>query len=188
MDKYICSNINIDKELEKSGTEKKDEYLNSIQSSFKIKSITNSQLNNSNISKKNHNINYAQNSTSFNYIIPNQNNFEIIMPCQEDKIILEPLERTKKEANQISKINQFEIISDKIKDKRNIKKFLDDIDINYFENKDDLKSIEKKFESLLNIIREKLGNPCENVEVEQILEKYSIMLLDKIENSLNKKK
>ena len=188
MHKYSGSNINIDKELEKNIIEKKDEDLNSVQSTFKIKNITNSQMDNSNISQKNHELNYSQISSSFNYIIPTQNNFEIIMPCQEDKIILEPLERIKKENNEISKINQFEIISEKINDKYKIKKYIDDIDINSFENKDDLKNLEKKLESLLNIIRKKLGNQNDNIEIEKILEKYSMMLLDKVENSLNKNK
>ena len=46
--------------------------------------------------------------------------------------------------------------------------------------------MERKLEILLNNIRIKLGYQNDNAQLESVLEKYSLMLLDKIENKLNK--
>ena len=181
------SNININKELEKKIIDKNYLDLKSIESSYKIKNINNSQITNSNASQKNQNLNFTQTSSCFNYIIPNKNNFETIMPCQEENIILEPIEKVKKEENVISKGDKVEYISNKINDKNLIQKYINDIDINAFNGKDELKNMERKLETLLNNIRIKLGYQSENAQLENILEKYSMMLLDKIENKLNKK-
>ena len=179
------SNININQELEKKNIDKNDENSKSIESSFKIKNINNSQITNTDISQKNQNLNLTQTSSSFNYVLPNKNNFEIIMPCQEDNIILEPVEKAKKEENVISKGDRIEYINEKICDKNLIQKYINDIDINSFNGKDELKNMERKLETLLNNIRIKLGYQSENAQLENILEKYSMMLLNKIENKLN---
>ena len=107
------------------------------------------------------------------------------MPCQEDNIILEPVEKAKKEENVISKGDRIEYINEKICDKNLIQKYINDIDINSFNGKDELKNMERKLETLLNNIRIKLGYQSENAQLENILEKYSMMLLNKIENKLN---
>ena len=179
------SNININEEIEKKNFEKNDEYTNSIQSSFKGKIFDDSQVSNSNISQKYQNLNLTETSSGFNYLFPNKNNFEVIIPCQEENLILE---KSKEEIREISKQNDIEIIGDKMSYKSKIKKYIREIDINAFEGKDELKNIEKKLEILLNNIKIKLGDNNEKSEIENILEKYSILLLDKIENGLNKNK
>ena len=179
------SNININEEIEKKNFEKNDEYTNSIQSSFKGKIFDDSQVSNSNISQKYQNLNLTETSSGFNYLFPNKNNFEVIIPCQEENLILE---KSKEEIREISKQNDIEIIGDKMSYKSKIKKYITEIDINAFEGKDELKNIEKKLEILLNNIKIKLGDNNEKSEIENILEKYSILLLDKIENGLNKNK
>ena len=157
-----------------------------MQSSFKPNIIDNSQISNSNISQKYQNFNLTQTSSNFNYLFPSKNNFEIIIPCQEDRIILE--KNKEEQENVICKENDIKIIGDKISEKDKFKKYITEIDINTFEGKDELKNMENKLGILLNNIRIKLGDNCENTEIENVLEKYSMMLLEKIENSLNKNK
>ena len=179
------SNININEEIEKKNLEKNDEYSNSIQSSFKAKIIDNSQMTSSNVSQKYQNLNLTQTSSGFNYLFPNKNNFEVIIPCQEENLILE---KSNEEVLEISKQNDIEIIENEMSYKSKFIKNIDEIDVNTFVGKDELKNMEKKLEILLNNIRIKLGNNTEKTEIENVLEKYSIMLLDKIENGLNKNK
>ena len=179
------SNININEEIEKKNLEKNDEYSNSIQSSFKAKIIDNSQMTSSNVSQKYQNLNLTQTSSGFNYLFPNKNNFEVIIPCQEENLILE---KSNEEVLEISKQNDIEIIENEMSYKNKLIKNINEIDINTFVGKDELKNMEKKLEILLNNIRIKLGDNSEKTEIENILEKYSIMLLDKIENGLNKNK
>ena len=179
------SNININEEIEKKNLEKNDEYSNSIQSSFKGKIIDNSQMTSSNVSQKYQNLNLTQTSSGFNYLFPNKNNFEVIIPCQEENLILE---KSNEEVLEISKQNDIEIIENEMSYKNKLIKNINEIDINSFVGKDELKIMEKKLEILLNNIRIKLGDNSEKTEIENILEKYSIMLLDKIENGLNKNK
>ena len=180
------SNININEEIEKKNLEKKDVYLNSIQSSFKPNIIDNSEMRSSNASQKYQNYNLTQTSSNFNYLFPTKNNFEIIIPCQEERLILE--KNKEEQENVISKENDIKIIGDKISNKNKFMKNINEIDINSFEGKEELKNMENKLEILLNNIRIKLGNNYENTEIENVLEKYSMMLLEKIENSLNKNK
>ena len=180
------SNININQEMGKKYTEQNEENSISIQSSYRIKGINDSKMTNSNMSQKNQNLNFTQTSSCFNYLTENKNNFEIIMPCQEDNIILEPIEKIEKEENVISKGEQVEYKSDKINDKNLIQKYISDIDINSLNEKEELKKMERKLEILLNNIRIKLGYQNDNAQLESVLEKYSLMLLDKIENKLNK--
>ena len=176
------TNININEDIEKKNLGKNDDYLNSIQNSFKDKIIDNSQINNSNISLKYQNFNLTQTSSHFNYLFPNKNNFEIIIPCKEDRIILE---KAQEEERVISKENNIEIIKNKFNDKDQLKKCINEIDIKSFEGKDELQNIENKLKILLNNIRIKLGYNNDNIEIENILEKYSTMILDKIENKIN---
>ena len=179
------SNININEEIEKKNLEKNDEYSNSIQSSFKAKIIDNSQMTSSNVSQKYQNLNLTQTSSGFNYLFPNKNNFEVIIPCQEENLILE---KSNEEVLEISKQNDIEIIENEMSYKNKLIKNINEIDVNTFVGKDELKNMEKKLEILLNNIRIKLGDNSEKTEIENILEKYSIMLFDKIENGLNKNK
>ena len=179
------SNININEEIEKKNLEKNEEYSNSIQSSFKAKIIDNSQMTSSNVSQKYQNLNLTQTSSGFNYLFPNKNNFEVIIPCQEENLILE---KSNEEVLEISKQNDIEIIENEMSYKNKLIKNINEIDVNTFVGKDELKNMEKKLEILLNNIRIKLGDNTEKTEIENILEKYSIMLLDKIENGLNKNK
>ena len=177
------TNININEEIDKKKLEKNENYLNSIQSSFKAKIIENTQISNSNISQKYHNLNLTQTSSNFNYIFPYKNNFETIIPCPGDKIILE---KTKEEERIISKENNILIIGDKMNEKNKFKKYMNKININMIEGKEELQNMEKTLQLLLNNIRIKLGDTNENTEIENILEKYSLMLLDKIENNIKK--
>ena len=177
------SNININKELEKNNIEA-DEYMSSIQSSFKEKIIDESESNISNYSRKYKNLIISPDSSGFNYIIPKKNNFEILIPCQEDKIILE---NSKEQIREISNENNIEIKGSLNNEKNNIEKYINNLHIDSFEGKDELKLFERKLEVLLNNIRIKLGYKSENVELENILEKYSMMLLNKIEE-INKNK
>ena len=180
------SNININEEIEKKNLENNQENINSMQSSFRVKSIHNSETSNSNVSQKN--LNLTQTSSNFNFIPPTKSNFDIIISCQEEQIILESIERNKKEEMIISKVNDIQIINNKINNKDKIMKYINEIDINNLEGKDELKNLEKKLEILLKNIRIKLGCKDDNAELENILEKYSMMLLDKIEKNLNKNK
>ena len=55
------------------------------------------------------------------------------------------------------------------------------IDINSIESIDDLKSMETQLESLLDKIRLKTGNKVKDPTMEKILEKYSVLLFDRID-------
>ena len=62
----------------------------------------------------------TETSSGFNYLFPNKNNFEVIIPCQEENLILE---KSKEEIREISKQNDIEIIGDKMSYKSKIKKY-----------------------------------------------------------------
>ena len=87
------------------------------------------------------------------------------------KYHLEPIEKVKNEENVISKGDKVEYISNKINGKNLIQKYINDIDINTFNGKDELKNMERKLETLLNNIRIKLGYQSDNAQLENILEK-----------------
>ena len=87
-----------------------------------------------------------------------------------------------------SKEHNFVIKNDiKMNDKEKLINNINNINIDYIDNKNDLKDLEYNLESLLNNIRIKLGYNPENSNLENILEKYSVLLIDKIEK-MNKNK
>lgn len=85
----------------------------------------------------------------------------------------------------LSKENDF-IITSNINHKDKLMENIKNVDADVDDLKsEDLKEMENKLELLLNKIRIKLGNESEDPNLEKILEKYSMLLLDKIEK-LNK--
>ena len=56
------------------------------------------------------------------------------------------------------------------------------INIDDFNKKSELEDLEKNLEELLDKVRFKLGNQSNDVRMEKILEKYSVMLIDRLEN------
>jgi len=188
------SNININEEI---GKKNNDEHeientniniddtnnfndLNSIQSSFKGQIIENSR---SHISQKNQFLTITQTTLGIKSFIKNKSNFELLIPSDQKQITYfrEPGSRQM----MLSKENDFIIKSkinhtDKLMD--NIKNV--DFDVDDLES-ENLKELENKLALLLNKIRIKLGNKSENPSLENILEKYSMLLLDKI-GKLNK--
>jgi hypothetical protein len=192
------SNININEELGKKNNDEHEientntniniedtnnfNNLNSIQSSFKRQIIENSH---SHISQKNQFLTITQTTLGIKSIINNKNNYELLIPSDQKQLSFFRNDQSRQ--MMLSKENDFIINSNSninYKDKlmENIKYVNDDIDDLKSE---DLKEMENKLELLLNKIRIKLGNKSENPNLEKILEKYSILLLDKIEK-LNK--
>jgi hypothetical protein len=157
--------------------------LNSIQSTFKGKIIDNTQ---SHISQKYQYLTITQTTLGLNSLIAKKK-FEGLIPCLENTISIANGNNTKK--NMIySKENNFVIKNDiNNNEKDKLINDLQNINIDLINNKDHLKHLENNLESLLNNIRIRLGYQSENVNLENILEKYSILLIDKIDK-LNKNK
>ena len=157
--------------------------LNSIQSTFKGKIIDNTQ---SHISQKYQYLTITQTTLGLNSLIAKKK-FEGLIPCLENTISIVGNNNTKK--NMIySKENNFVIKNDiNNNEKDKLINDLQNINIDLINNKDHLKHLENNLESLLNNIRIRLGYQSENVNLENILEKYSILLMDKIDK-INKNK
>jgi hypothetical protein len=178
-DDYETENTNINLNI---NTDETNNYnnLNSIQSSFKGQIIENSR---SHISQKNQYLTITQTTLGIKSLINNKNNFELLIPSDQKQISY--FRNTESRQMMLSKENDF-IINSNInhKDKlfENIKNVNADIDDLKHE---DLKEMENKLELLLNKIRNKLGIKSEDPNLEKILEKYSMLLLDKI-GKLNK--
>ena len=178
------SNMNIDEEIEKKkyeNTEKINLNNNSYQSSFKENIIDNTQ---SHISQKFQYLTITQTTFGLNSLI-HKKPFNSLICCKENEIsILNNV--IQNNIIILSKENNFHI--QKIEYKNYKDKFLKElqsINIDSFYNNDDLNNLENKLETLLNNIRIKLGQKSENQNLENILEKYSTLLLNKIEK-LNK--
>ena len=177
------TNMNINEEIEKNNYQNTAQINlnnNSYQASFKEKIIDNTQ---SHISQKFQYLTITQTSLGLNSFMPKKT-FNLLACCKENEISI--LNNSIKNNIILSKQNNFHI--KKIEYNNNKDKLLKElqtINIDCFDNNNDLKSIENKLESLLNNIRIKLGYKSENRNLENILEKYSTLLLNKIEK-LNK--
>ena len=154
--------------------------LNSIQSSFKGQIIENSR---SHISQKNQFLTITQTTLGIKSLIKNKNNFELLIPSDQKQISY--FRNVESRPMMLSKENDF-IITSNINHKDKLMENIKNVDADVDDLKsEDLKEMENKLELLLNKIRIKLGNESEDPNLEKILEKYSMLLLDKIEK-LNK--
>ena len=185
------SNLNIGEDSNKkfnNDEEKIKENLNSIQSSFKAKIIDNTQ---SQLSQ-----NYLQNLiitqtslgiNSLNVKINNQlNKNKIILEICPQEIMIKILGNKKKIFYKVDKkVNDVKVLSDMdYKDK--IIKDLNTLNLDNIYNKTDLEEIENNLDSLLDDIRIKLGNKEEDIATQKMLEKYSVLLMNKINKKLDK--
>ena len=190
------SNININEELEKKNIENDEpeninninntnnlNHLNSIQSSFKGKIIENSQ---SHISQKYQYLTITQTTLGLNSLMINKN-FKCLIPCKENKVSIVK-ENIKKDKKFLAKENDFEIKNKKnINNNEKLKEDINNINLDSINNKEALKELEEKLELLLRNIRVKLGHESSDPNLEKILEKYSMLLLGKIEKlNMNK--
>ena len=180
------SKMNIIKGNEKENLENIEHIelneLNSIQSSFKEKIYLNTQLN---IEPKNQYLTITQTTLGLNSLKLNKKYYSSIISKENDICIFNnPIKKNKLLSKQKDFIIQKDINRNE-KDK--LKNELYNINLDSIDNKINLKKIENKLGLLLNEIREKLGYKSENQNLENILEKYSVLLLNKIEK-LNKNK
>jgi hypothetical protein len=190
------SNFNINEELGKKNNDEHEientntniniedtnnfNNLNSIQSSFKGQIIENSR---SHISQKNQFLTITQTTLGIKSLIKNKNNFELLIPSDQKQISY--FRNVESRPMMLSKENDF-IITSNINHKDKLMENIKNVDADVDDLKsEDLKEMENKLELLLNKIRIKLGNESEDPNLEKILEKYSMLLLDKIEK-LNK--
>ena len=129
------------------------------------------------------------NQTYMKNMIITQSNFDL---CSNfDKNITKPYEvcenesvsvvyhKKEKPQNIISKQKDFSYNNSKTQ-KEKFNEAMN-IDINSIESIDDLKSMETQLESLLDKIRLKTGNKVKDPTMEKILEKYSVLLFDRID-------
>ena len=129
------------------------------------------------------------NQTYMKNMIITQSNFDL---CSNfDKNITKPYEvcenesvsvvyhKKEKPKNIISKQKDFSYNNSKTQ-KEKFNEAMN-IDINSIESIDDLKSMETQLESLLDKIRLKTGNKVKDPTMEKILEKYSVLLFDRID-------
>ena len=190
------SNININEELEKKNIENNEpenisninntnnlNNLNSIQSSFKGKIIENSQTH---ISQKYQYLTITQTTLGLNSLMINKN-FKSLIPCKENKVSIVK-ENIKKDIRFLAKENDFEIKNKiNINNNEKLKEDINNINLDSINNKVALKELEEKLELLLKNIRIKLGHESSDPYLEKILEKYSMLLLGKIEKlNMNK--
>ena len=182
-------NININEELAKKNNDDHEtenininiddtnnyNNLNSIQSSFKGQIIENSR---SHISQKNQFLTITQTTLGIKSLINNKNNFELLIPSDQKQISY--FRNAESRPVMLSKENDF-IITSNINHKDKLMENIKNVDADIDDLKsEDLKEMENKLELLLNKIRIKLGNESEDPNLEKILEKYSMLLLDKI--------
>ena len=203
------SNININEKLEKKNLENDQE--NNLNEELEKENLDNDQENNlneeqdkknlenneennldiksaqsliqnscNNISQKYQYLSITQTTLGIKSLINNKK-YESLKLCRQNEIFIL--------GNVFSREN-FSYISNKLNtnnDKEKMINYIKNINLENFDNKNEIKEMEKYLELLLNKIRSKLGYKSENPELEKILEKYSLLLLDKIEK-LNKNK
>ena len=182
------SNININEELEKKNLEndgieninqKEDLNINSIQSSFKEQIIENSQYS---FSQKYQNLTITQTTFGLKSLLNNKK-YESLKICRQTEIFILGNIISRESFSIEKELNLCNIKNDK----KNLINYIININIDNIKNKDTLNEIEKNIELLLNKIRDKLGYKNENPYLERILDKYSLLLLNRLEN-LNKNK
>ena len=179
------SNTNLNEQNEQDTLEKDQlielNNINSIQSSFKEKIYENSQ---SHISQKYQYLTMTQTTLGINSLMVKKYMDNLIaFKANEICILKNPIKKNK----MILKQNDFIIQNISKTDKEKLKNELQSIKIDDIKDKNILKKLENKLELLMNKIREKLGYQSEKQNLENILEKYSALLLNKIEK-LNKNK
>ena len=103
--------------------------------------------------------------------------------CKENEIFFKP----KKNENIliIKNINNIELINDE-DPKEKLIKCIDDNFINKIEDQNDLKEIEDCVEKLLSEIRLKIGKEEKDILMEKMVDKYSKLIIDKININKNK--
>ena len=177
------SNVNLNEKIEKENLDNAPTIeLNSIQSSFKEKMFQNSHSNIS-ISHKYQNLTITQTTFGLKSLMMKKYLHNLII-SKENEIYIpnNPIKKNKK-----VKEKDFIIKNDIRTDKDKLKNELENINVDHIKNKNSLKQLEKKLELLRNKIREKFGYQSENQDLENALEKYSVLLLNEIER-LNKNK
>ena len=184
------SNFNVDNEEENDLKEENKEDNENIpekiptvdvsKQSFDNKIIVNSQsqiqqsfIRNITITQSNFDINSISSSRKIppSKFTISKNNFDIITKKNE------PIKK-------IDKVNKFSyIINVDVKDQLNNN--LNNVDV-YKLNKSELTNLENNLENLLDKVRVRLGNESNDPTMERLLEKYSVLLLDRIEKKKSK--
>ena len=100
-------------------------------------------------------------------LIESNTAWDIIQPKKQIKLIKENIIQLQ--------INSSETPIQKLKDS------LDQFDISKIKTTSELEEIESKLETVLNQIRIRLGNESKDPVMEKMLEKYSLLLLDKLD-------
>ena len=103
---------------------------------------------------------------------------------KENDIYFEPIEQEEKEKIlSMNNVNNIEIINKK-DPKEKLIKSIDDNLINKINDENDLKEIEKSVENLLSIIRCKIGKEEKDEFMDKMVDKYSKLILEKINNKI----
>ena len=178
------TNLNINTEINENEEIKENiQSTESISSKkkFNEKIIENSQsrvsqsfIRNIMITQSNFDINCVSQSKKFqNLRTVSKNNFSLIPKKKIDRV-----KRLEKAAS--FSFNHNISIKDKLID--SVKK----VDIDDFEEQNELEELEKDLESLLDKVRVKLGNQSKDPTMEKLLEKYSVLLIDRINKNTKK--
>ena len=115
-----------------------------------------------------------------------QSNFDIASSCRKLTHLIESntawdIIQHKKQIKLIKEnIIQFQINSGETPIQK-LKDSLDKFDISKVNTTSELEEIESKLENVLNQIRVRLGNESKDPVMEKMLEKYSLLLLDKLD-------
>ena len=177
------NNENINEEIENNNNyiQEKIPTSEASKQSFNNKIINNSQsqVNQSFI----RNMQITQSNFDINSIISSKN-----LSSQQYKVINNNFNFVKKKKDPIKKIvkeNKFSFNHNiDIKDKLNDD--LNKIDV-YKLNNSDLKILENNLEKVLDKVRIRLGNQSLDPTMEKLLEKYSLLLLDRLDNKKSNK-
>ena len=93
--------------------------------------------------------------------------------------------KKKENKNKIEKLDDINIKQKEIKAKDKLIENINKINLNELKNYE-LNELEKKVENLLDEIRVKTGNNSKDPTMEKLLEKYSVLLVDRINKKINK--
>ena len=104
---------------------------------------------------------------------------------KENDIYFGANEKNKQIILTINNINNIEVIN-RIEPKDKLIKVIDDNFINKINDENDLKEIEKSVEQLLGDIRCKIGKEEKDIFMEKMVDKYSQLILEKINKNINK--
>ena len=175
--------------MKNDGLESKEEIKENIQTSdsfskknFNERIIENSQskvsqsfIRNMIITQSNFDINCVlQNKKFKNLIKVHKNHFNFIPRKKIDRI------------KRLEKTASFSF-NHNISTKEKLIDYMKKINIDDINKKSELEDLEKNLEELLDKVRFKLGNQSNDPIMEKLLEKYSVMLIDRIEKKNIKK-